>query len=116
MGAQRRYLDVRRWEHLWAGNYLVDNNLFIDCKAAVSFSPWGQARWLQRLAENGTQSAISRGGVDITQPPTASAIPTWRGCARRGPQLSLEKRCRRLRGVHRAGPRRQRADGQSYLP
>ena len=95
---------------------IVDNNLFIDCKAAVSFSPWGQARWLQRLAENGTQSAISRGGVDITQPPHSERYPDLAGCARRGPQLSLEKRRRRLRGLHRAGPRRQRADGQSYLP
>lgn len=53
----------------------VDNNLFIDCKAAVSFSPWGQTRWLQRLAENGTKSAIGRGGWTSPGRRTASAIP-----------------------------------------
>ena len=29
---------------------IVDNNLFIDCWAAISFSPWGQARWQSRVA------------------------------------------------------------------
>ncbi len=26
---------------------LVDNNIFVDCAAAISFSPWGEARWQQ---------------------------------------------------------------------
>jgi len=26
---------------------LVDNNIFVDCAAAVSFSPWSEARWKQ---------------------------------------------------------------------
>lgn len=26
---------------------IVDNNLFVDCKAAISFSPWGADRWRQ---------------------------------------------------------------------
>jgi len=26
---------------------IVDNNLFIDCRAVVSFSPWGEQRWQQ---------------------------------------------------------------------
>jgi hypothetical protein len=54
---------------------IVDNNLFIDCKYAVSFSPWGQARWLDRLAADGTQGAIRQGGVDITQPPHSERYP-----------------------------------------
>ena len=28
---------------------VVENNLFYDCRAAVSFTPWGQKRWLQQL-------------------------------------------------------------------
>jgi hypothetical protein len=28
---------------------IVDGNLMIDCKYAVSFSPWGQQRWLEML-------------------------------------------------------------------
>ena len=26
---------------------VVDNNIFVDCTAAISFSPWGEARWKQ---------------------------------------------------------------------
>jgi hypothetical protein len=28
---------------------IVENNLFYDCFAAVSFSPWGEKRWLKQL-------------------------------------------------------------------
>ena len=28
---------------------IVDGNLMIDCKFAVSFSPWGERRWLEQL-------------------------------------------------------------------
>lgn len=38
---------------------IVDNNLFIDCRAAVSFSPWGQARWQQFVA-----GALDRPEID----------------------------------------------------
>ncbi|MDR2706243.1 MAG: right-handed parallel beta-helix repeat-containing protein, partial [Planctomycetaceae bacterium] len=31
---------------------IVDNNLMIDCKYAVSFSPWGEKRWLENLDKN----------------------------------------------------------------
>ena len=54
---------------------VVDNNLFIDCKYAVSFSPWGQARWLDRLADDGTKAIVAQGGVDITQPPHSERYP-----------------------------------------
>ncbi|GHT31330.1 hypothetical protein FACS1894214_2550 [Planctomycetales bacterium] len=31
---------------------VVDNNLMIDCQYAVSFSPWGEKRWLDMLDNN----------------------------------------------------------------
>lgn len=54
---------------------VVDNNLFIDCKYALSFSPWGNARWLERLARDSTKAAVSRGGVDVTAPPHSTRYP-----------------------------------------
>jgi hypothetical protein len=54
---------------------IVDNNLFVDCKYAVSFSPWGQTRWLGRLADEQTKAVVARGGVDITQPPHSERYP-----------------------------------------
>jgi len=53
----------------------VDNNLFIDCKYALSFSPWGNARWLERLARDSTKAAVRRGGVDVTAPPHSIRYP-----------------------------------------
>jgi len=54
---------------------VVDNNLFIDCKYALSFSPWDNARWLERLARDRTKAAVSRGGVDISAPPHSTRYP-----------------------------------------
>ncbi len=54
---------------------VVDNNLFIDCKAALSFSPWGERRWRDRLAEPRTQATMKRYGVDITSPPFSTRYP-----------------------------------------
>jgi hypothetical protein len=56
-------------------NNVVDNNLFIDCKYALSFSPWGDARWLERLARDNTKAAVRRGGVDINAPPHCTRYP-----------------------------------------
>ncbi len=53
----------------------VDNNLFIDCKYALSFSPWGENRWLERLALDRTRANVARGGVDITKPPHFTCYP-----------------------------------------
>ena len=52
---------------------VADNNLFVECKYAFSFSPWGEKRWKERLAQN--QSRILRGGVDITTPPHSTRYP-----------------------------------------
>jgi hypothetical protein len=38
---------------------VVDNNVFIDCAAAISFSPWGENRWRDFVA-----SALSAKGID----------------------------------------------------
>lgn len=54
---------------------IVDNNLFVDCKSAISFSAWGEKRWLERLADPRVQAIITRGGVDITQPPHSERYP-----------------------------------------
>ena len=54
---------------------MADNNLFIDCRYAFSFSPWGRARWLDRLNRPSTKAAVARGGVDITKPPHAVRYP-----------------------------------------
>ena len=56
-------------------NNIVDNNLFVGCKYALSFSPWGEKRWLERLARESTQIAVKRGGVDITAPPHSTRYP-----------------------------------------
>lgn len=45
---------------------IVDNNLFIDCFAGVSFSSWGRDRWLE---------SIARFRSDATKEPLASRYP-----------------------------------------
>ncbi|MBM3892578.1 MAG: right-handed parallel beta-helix repeat-containing protein, partial [Verrucomicrobia bacterium] len=52
---------------------IVDNNLFVDCKQAISFSPWGQKRWEQFLTEPMAAGALKQ--VDITQPPYSTRYP-----------------------------------------
>ena len=39
----------------------IDNNLFIDCMAAVSFSPWDEGRWKEHTAH-----ALQAGDVDAS--------------------------------------------------
>jgi hypothetical protein len=40
------------------GHYnLVDNNVFIDCHAGISFSRWGQKRWLESIQRFRDQAA-----------------------------------------------------------
>lgn len=52
---------------------VVDNNLFVDCKQAISFSPWGQKRWEQFLGEGMATTALKQ--VDITRPPYRTRYP-----------------------------------------
>ena len=39
---------------------IVDNNLFIDCAAAISFSPWDEKRWRDFVAPALSDSAIDQ--------------------------------------------------------
>lgn len=50
----------------------VENNLFVECKAAVSFSSWGAGRWKQFL-EGHAKGHIAE--VKPTEPPYATKYP-----------------------------------------
>ncbi len=96
---------------------IVDNNLFIDCKYAISFSPWGQARWLERLAADGTKWAIGprrRGHHPAAAQRTVSRLGPNDG--KRGPQFPVAECRGQLRRIHHARSRREPADGQPRLP
>lgn len=54
-------------------NY-IENNLFADCKYAVSFSGWGPERWHQVLNNPGVVKS-GRDSVDITRPPHSTRYP-----------------------------------------
>jgi len=54
---------------------IADNNLFVDCKFAISFSPWGQKLYESRVTSDGVRKAIAMGGVDIAQPPHSTRYP-----------------------------------------
>ncbi|MGB9689392.1 right-handed parallel beta-helix repeat-containing protein [Thermogutta sp.] len=51
----------------------VDNNLFIDCKAAISFSPWSESRWVESV-QRWLENARGR-GLDVTKPPFSTRYP-----------------------------------------
>jgi hypothetical protein len=53
---------------------IVDNNLFIDCQYAISFSPWGEERWKAFLASEGVVKLLTQ-DIDITQPPYRTRYP-----------------------------------------
>jgi tetratricopeptide (TPR) repeat protein len=53
---------------------VVDNNLFIDCKYAVSFSGWGAERWRQYLQSADAVNATTK-TVDIYKPPYSTRYP-----------------------------------------
>ncbi len=53
---------------------VVDNNLFIDCKYAVSFSGWGAERWRQYLQSADAVNATTK-TVDIYNPPYSTRYP-----------------------------------------
>ncbi len=53
---------------------IVDNNLFVDCRHAVSFSPWGEKRWQETLARPDMVKKLTE-DVDISRPPYATRYP-----------------------------------------
>jgi hypothetical protein len=53
---------------------VVDNNIFVECRHAISFSPWGKDRWRQFLASKEVVEAITR-AVDISKPPYSTRYP-----------------------------------------
>lgn len=55
-------------------NYVYDNR-FIDCKKGVSFSPWGQERWIEQLDKNMEFVMKIRNNVDISSPPYTTRYP-----------------------------------------
>ncbi|GAB6164405.1 hypothetical protein JCM19992_04050 [Thermostilla marina] len=54
---------------------IADNNLFVDCRAAFSFSPWGEARWKRSLKERGGPTGTVWAGIDVSKPPHAERWP-----------------------------------------
>jgi len=53
---------------------IVENNLFVDCKYAISFSPWGADRWRQFLQSPEVVRATQE-DVDIRKPPYSTRYP-----------------------------------------
>ncbi len=51
----------------------VDNNIFVDCKFAVSFSSWGAKRWSDFLASDAVKQLLEE--VDIAKPPYSDRYP-----------------------------------------
>ncbi len=45
---------------------ISDNNLFLDCKYAFSFNPWGEDRWQESLTAGGFADIVKHSGADIT--------------------------------------------------
>ncbi|MDD4190947.1 MAG: right-handed parallel beta-helix repeat-containing protein [Mangrovibacterium sp.] len=53
---------------------LVENNIFSECFAAVSFSPWGEKRWLEQLDSPVIRKKIYE-DVDILSEPYLTKYP-----------------------------------------
>ncbi|MBI2297632.1 MAG: right-handed parallel beta-helix repeat-containing protein [Armatimonadetes bacterium] len=53
---------------------LIDNNLFIGCRYAVSFSPLGAGRWAQYVAGDQVKKQTTE-DVDISRPPYSLRYP-----------------------------------------
>jgi len=53
---------------------IVDNNLFVDCKSAISFSPWPEARWNEYLDRPEVQKMLNQ-AVSIGAPPYSTRYP-----------------------------------------
>jgi len=55
-------------------NNIVDNNVFVDCRYGVSFSPWGQKRWEEYLNRKHVQQLLFS-DVNIRVPPFSQRYP-----------------------------------------
>ncbi len=53
---------------------IVDNNLFVQCKYAISFSGWGEKRWREFLNKPWIQKQLQE--VRYDQPPYSTRYPT----------------------------------------
>jgi hypothetical protein len=53
---------------------IVDNNVFVDCKYGISFSPWGKERWAKFLASEPVVKHTTV-TVDIGKPPYSARYP-----------------------------------------
>jgi hypothetical protein len=60
----------------------VENNLFVDCHYAISFSGWGEQRWAQFLAGDAVVKATTQ-DVDISRPPYRTRYPALAHLAER---------------------------------
>ena len=91
---------------------IVDNNVFLDCPIAVSFSPWGESRWKSFLAGDRVVSATTR-SVNIHEPPYSTRYPALARLAE-NPNVNMVWRSVtfRLRPTVGPRPRYPGGDGQ----
>lgn len=54
---------------------IIDNNIFIECRSAISFSPWGEKRWRESLDGPDTIMARALKEIDVTKPPYCDRYP-----------------------------------------
>ena len=52
----------------------IDNNIFIECKYGISFTPWGKERWEKFLAGDSLVALLTK-TVDIAKPPYSTRYP-----------------------------------------
>lgn len=57
---------------------IVDNNVFLDCRSAISFSPWPENRWKEYLDRPEIYKLLHK-DVDITKPPYSVRYPELAG-------------------------------------
>lgn len=53
---------------------VIDNNVFYNCHAAVSFTPWGDERWLKELESERMKKMLYE-DIDINSPVYSSRYP-----------------------------------------
>ncbi len=72
---------------------LVDNNIFIECKAAMRQASWNDARWRKALAGDDYQNKLVR-DIDISKPPYVDRYPALKGFMdyTDGPRVNYAKR------------------------